>query len=247
MRLASLTLTVLLAFSVPSPFLGPSKAEKSGYEFSTDWTTTYSKLWLTHLESLVGRADIRGLEIGCFEGRSTIWFLENIAQHATASMTCIDVFTDSIEKRFDHNIKLSGHADRVTKLKGFSQDMLRGLDYESFDFVYIDGCHTASCVLTDSVLSWDLLKPGGFIIFDDYLWKPRPDADPTERPMLAIDSFVKVFANQLEVKAKGFQLIVEKTIQRNEETLVGKPIVHTDEWENKYELKRTKQKNNAKP
>ena len=127
--------------------------EAGRYQFSTDWTTTHSELWLTHLERFNGKPDVHGLEIGCFEGRTSIWFLEHIANHPTARMTCIDVFTEPIEKRFDHNLRVAGLSDKVTKLKGYSQDVLRTLDYDRFDFVYIDGCHRASCVLTDAVLA----------------------------------------------------------------------------------------------
>ncbi|MCM8831198.1 MAG: class I SAM-dependent methyltransferase [Candidatus Omnitrophica bacterium] len=33
------------------------------------------------------------------------------------------------------------------------------------------GNHNAPSVLMDAVLCWPLLKNGGILIFDDYLWK----------------------------------------------------------------------------
>jgi predicted O-methyltransferase YrrM len=164
--------------------------------------------------------------------------LENIASHPTGRMTCIDVFTEAIEKRFDHNLRVAGLDGKVTKLKGYSQDVLRTLEYDSYDFVYIDGCHRASCVLTDSVLVWDLVKQGGVIIFDDYLHNTGKPA--TERPKVAIDAFIAVYRDRIDLKSKGFQVIVEKKSARSEKGLVGSPVVHTPEWEKDYERSKKK-------
>jgi len=216
--------------------------DDSAYEYSSDWTTPHTKLWMRHLARFSNKPDVHGLEIGCFEGRSSIWFLERIASHPTARMTCIDVFTESIEKRFDHNLRVSGLSERMIKRKGYSQDVLRTLASQTFDFVYIDGCHLASCVLTDAVLAWDLLRPGGMIIFDDYLWeleKPK-----TQRPKLAIDTFVAIFHDELRVRAKAYQVIVEKKKKRAEKVLIGEPVVHTQGWEERYQQKKKEAREN---
>jgi hypothetical protein len=39
-----------------------------------------------------------------------------------------------------------------------------------FDFIYIDGSHLRGDVLTDAVLSWQLLGRGGVMVLDDYEW-----------------------------------------------------------------------------
>ena len=221
----ALVASVFLAFALSSSALA---ADDSGYRYSIDWPTANTDSWKKYLGGLAGRADARGLEIGCFEGRSTIWFLENVLTHPEARMACIDVFTDEIEANFDHNVKVSGQGDRVIKYKGYSQDVLRKLDYDSFDFVYIDGCHLASCALTDAVLSWDLLRAGGFIIFDDYVFKI--DEPPSQRPKAAIDAFLEAFIDQIHVREVGFQVIVEKKRKRTEKDLIGKPMVHDPTW-----------------
>ena len=181
-------------------------------------------------------------EIGCFEGRSTLWFLENVVTHAESRMACVDVFTDEIEANFDHNVKLSKQVDRVIKYKGYSQDVLRKLEYDSFDFVYIDGCHLASCALTDAVLSWDLLRAGGFMIFDDYGLKINEP--PSQRPKTAIDAFIAAFADQIHVREIGTQVILEKKRDRSDDGLIGKPLVHDPQWlEN---LRRLSERNKRK-
>lgn len=215
-------------------------AEPGGYEFSTDWTSAHAEQWSKSLAKFKGKPDVEGLEIGCFEGRTSIWLLENIATDPTAGMTCIDVFTEPMEKRFDHNIRVAGFTDKITKLKGYSQDVLRTLDYDSFDFVYIDGCHRASCVLSDAVMAWDLLKPGGIIIFDDYLLNLKDP--PTERPKIAIDAFLANYQDRLDVLSKEYQVIVEKTSPRSNKSLVGEPVVQSPEWEKKYQESAARKK-----
>ncbi|MGH7791972.1 MAG: class I SAM-dependent methyltransferase, partial [Thermodesulfobacteriota bacterium] len=144
------------------------------YSFTTDYVSCLTSIWEQHLAGFKGKDNIRFLEIGSFEGRSTIWFLENILTHPTSSITCVDNFSrQGGEPRFDHNIKVSGFSNKVTKIKGRSEDVLRTLNENTFDIIYIDGNHYALNVLMDTVLSWLLLKPGGIIIFDDYEWEPE--------------------------------------------------------------------------
>jgi hypothetical protein len=63
-------------------------------------------------------------------------------------------------------------------------------------------------VLIDAILSWDLLKDGGVLIFDDYNWD---SALPTEmRPAFALDVFQTLFRDDFLILVKDYQLIVRK-------------------------------------
>ena len=91
---------------------------------------------------------------------------------------------------------------------GVTQILLRKL-VAAFDFVYIDGSHQAADVLEDAVLSFRLLRPGGILIFDDYLWRNYPQ--PQLNPALGIDSFLAAFAGRYKLVHKNHQLAIEKT------------------------------------
>ena len=77
-----------------------------------------------------------------------------------------------------------------------------------FDIVYIDASHEGRDVIGDAVMSWKLLKPGGIMIFDDYVWDKLKPAYFTPKP--AIDAFLYLFKPELKVLQKLRQVIVEK-------------------------------------
>ncbi|CAN5623315.1 hypothetical protein BH10CHL1_BH10CHL1_41610 [soil metagenome] len=177
----------------------------STYEFSADYVSYVERFWQQYLAEFYGRADVHMLEVGSYEGRSAIWFLENLLTHPGSSITCIDKAYKAV---FDRNIQCTGFADKVIKMTGQSQELLVTLSPQQYDIIYIDGSHWAANVWADALGCWPLVKTGGVIIFDDYRWQiHRP---PEERPKQAIDRFLAEFQTQIEVLHKGYQVIVRK-------------------------------------
>ncbi len=199
--------------------------------FTNDWVSGKIPRWKSFLDHLKGRSDVHFLEIGCFEGRATCWFLQNILTHPSCSMTCIDplpAFTNeqlqergksmgfqppfpqswSVKETFLHNIYAINSFDKLILHQGKSIDMLSLLPKEYYDCIYIDGSHYAPDVLIDAVGSWRTLKPGGIMIFDDYeltAW-----SHPHENPKFGIDAFLSTFQNHYEIIDKGWQVVLRK-------------------------------------
>lgn len=143
-------------------------------QFSENWFEHNIPHWERWLDEFRGRLGLRALEIGSFEGRSTLWLCEHILTAADSRIDCLDLFaTDPVygdyRARFRRNI--AAHAHKVREFAGCSFDGLRRVD-GPYDIVYIDGWHSAFGALADGVMSWPLLKVGGVMIFDDYLWVP---------------------------------------------------------------------------
>ncbi len=165
------------------------------------------------LDPLRGKPGLRYLEVGVYEGRSFLWVLENVLTHPSSQLTGIDIeLTDNLKS----NIEMSGQARRMAIIIGASQTELKKLKPQSFDIIYVDGSHTADNVLTDAVLSWQLLRKGGVIIFDDYRWDGRhftnrDPAAPQLTPALGIDGFVAAFRYEIEILRKGYQIFLRKT------------------------------------
>ena len=90
------------------------------YEFTQDWVSFRTKTWLSILNVYRNKPDLQMLEIGVYEGRATVWFLETILTHETSSILCIDPVPQA---SFFHNISKFKHKVRFIKEK--SQNALR--------------------------------------------------------------------------------------------------------------------------
>ena len=202
------------------------------YKDKTVFTNNWSNIATHHLAKILDKTKpLKMMEIGCQEGRQSIDLLKTFLSHPKSEMYCLDVFgyEDGIpdfeirgnlmERNFDHNIKVSGYRDKVTKMKGPSWRTLRQLntddDFESFDFIYVDGWHGANGVIEDAVLCWKLLKVGGIITFDDYGW--RPNLAPPRRPKIAIDSFMAIYHPFYKKAKVGGRKSFKKMISNDDE------------------------------
>jgi predicted O-methyltransferase YrrM len=108
-----------------------------------------------------------------------------------------DTFVNNIGENIDKVVIHRGQSGKILKTD-FQEN--------SFDFIYIDGSHTAPDVLQDAVLCHPLLKVGGILIFDDYGWKDPNVEDPTNSPAMAIDFFYGVHKNSYDVVINGYQI-----------------------------------------
>ncbi|MHA7630851.1 class I SAM-dependent methyltransferase [Corallococcus sp. M7] len=191
----------------------PAARQVGRYRFSSDWMSNCEAEWRETLAPLMGAPGIRALEIGSFEGRSSLWLLENVLTHPTSRLTCVDLFQGDAAKLFDENLAASGAAERVEKRADLSGIVLRQLPAEAvYDYIYVDGSHEAYDTLEDAVLCFRLLKPGGIMTFDDYGMATAQLAnyESIDRPDIGIDAFVSAAGRRLQVVRKGFQLTVRK-------------------------------------
>lgn len=191
------------------------------YQYTKDWFAWAPQVWEQLIPHLPGRKDF--LEIGSFEGRSSVWTIENMMEDG-GEIYCIDTWEggaehtpedmDGTELRFHQNITLvrKKFPNRaVVSLRGTSVKALGGLisQDKQFDFIYIDGSHLAKDVLVDACMAWPMLKKEGFMVFDDYMWKPQ-GFTLLQRPKIAIDTFVNMFEDELIIAHSGYQLIARK-------------------------------------
>jgi len=197
------------------------------YQFTTDWFSRFASIW----RSLLSRyPPSRILEIGSYEGRCACFLIEECAQERPITLHCVDTWTGgvehdpaamaAVEERFDANLEIARGSARhpvdFHKHKAASRTALARLlaaEEEGFDLVYIDGSHQAPDVLTDAVLSFQLLKVGGLMIFDDYLWshEGRGRQDFYNMPKPAVDAFINIFQRKMSViGAPLYQLYAQK-------------------------------------
>jgi len=198
-----------------SPAIKSRQTVSHKYNFSEDWFSTRIPLWSRVLGHLKGKPDIHYLEVGPYEGRASMWMLDNILTAPSAKITVIDIFPDDMKEIFLSNLKISGAYDKATVITGYSQVKLRSLPLNTYDIIYIDGSHVAKDVLEDAILSWRLLKTNGLLIFDDYLWKIY-DKRPIERPKIAIDTFITLFNDEIRINHFSAQQVILKKLIREQ-------------------------------
>jgi len=187
--------------------------------FTHFWALEDAAKWEPIFQAISDEPAPRVLEIGCFEGLWTCYVLWRLRR---ARVTCVDTFQggldhsgtntvpDDLERIFDENVALVD-ASRVRKLVGESRKRLVDLAGESarFELIYIDGSHLGLDVLVDAALSWPLLTPRGFLVFDDYEWAALGE-DPLLRPGPAIDAFLTLVEGNYDLVFADYKLGVRK-------------------------------------
>jgi len=184
-----------------------------------DWFTMKIPILMHYLNRYKFDSAMNVLEIGSFEGRSSIFFTNYFNN---INLMCVDIWekTDEesdkemqintdfrlVERNFDNNIK--SHSPNIKKYKGTSKSFFENNNFKNFDFIFIDGCHKYDDVINDAMSSFKLLKIGGFILFDDLNWFYYKDIK--ENPSYAINKFLKTFQNQIEIIFASKQLLIKK-------------------------------------
>jgi predicted O-methyltransferase YrrM len=79
---------------------------------------------------------------------------------------------------------------------------------KTFDFIYVDGNHASHTTLADGVMCFGMLRPGGIMLFDDYLWDH--EADHMLRPKTSVDAFCNQYRKYLEFVFINYQLAIIK-------------------------------------
>lgn len=170
------------------------------------------------------------LEIGCFEGLTSNYIVENILS-SDGKLICVDPLTDNylntdlnetdvknnetIYKYFNNQYErfienTNKNTDRIELYQNISSDVFPILisKYDSsIDLIYIDGDHRASAVYIDAINSFKLSKIGGIIIFDDYSWGKSYNEEATS---IGIDRFLAEFEGQYTIITKGYQIVIQK-------------------------------------
>lgn len=120
------------------------------------------------------------LEIGSFEGSSSVYFSDNLLDDPDSFMTCVDPFSDSdattnvvdgndTKKRFLDNISKSKNGHKVILKQQYASDFYKQND-KTYNIIYIDGSHQVPDIEIDFVNCFKILDKHGMLWLDDYLW-----------------------------------------------------------------------------
>lgn len=192
------------------------------------------------LGDVLGDSHERILELGVWEGRSSIAWLDNFPQ---SKIICVDTWLGSWEhfldtdsysefgkshlkleagethfyKNFLSNMQKNNHSERFVPIINTTQnafEILSRLDFK-FDIIYIDAAHESLPVYIDLMNSYSLLTDQGILVGDDYETWPSVK--------IAVDQFCE--EHNLEViVGQNTYLILEKLEQNKKQMLVSSLI-----------------------
>lgn len=186
------------------------------YQYTQEWFLG-SELYKKALEFVSGTQKMNILEIGCFEGLSSVYFADHLLEHPESTLVCVDPFLNiqdndhtellqtNAESRFDYNISHCNHTDKITVHKKTS-DAFFETNQTFYDFIYIDGSHLCDIITRDMENSFRFLNSGGIMWMDDYCGGP-PNDNSIQRTM---NAFLKAHEGQYNLIHSGYQIAIRK-------------------------------------
>lgn len=174
-------------------------------QFSSNWLKIPNLTIIGHLLSKQS-GPIHILELGTYEGRSAFYMLDNFCTHSESTITTVDYM-----KR--DNLEYNLQQVNSPKLKFIQENFFNILptlmvSRKLYDLIYIDGGKNSQTTIFQIVNSWQLLKSGGILYLDDYLWKHNETN--IERPMEAIHCFLFLYKDDFTIIFKNYQVAVRK-------------------------------------
>lgn len=200
---------------LPNEVSYPIDKSQHDFKFTRNWfrnrnQATWSTFLYPRFKALTHQPflQIKMLQIGVFEGMDLVWCMQNICSHPKSRVVAVDPWLPTtkldaeymagVEARARHN--LSPWKDKIKIIKGFSQNLnIVGDDSclsNDFDLVIIDGDHDAQPVVSDAILALSLLKPGGWMVFDDV----RNRVPKKDHVQAGIDMFLEQYNEQVKLE-----------------------------------------------
>ena len=186
----------------------------NNYKYSQNWFL-HSEIKSRLLEILDKSKQNKILEIGCFEGLSSVFFADNFLDNPNSSLSCVDPFLsidnndhkqylhNNEEIRFDYNISICKNSDKITIYK-ITSDIFFENNSQTYNFIYIDGCHEPDFIKRDMENSFNILEKNGIMWMDDY---GGGDGIQIKN---AMDTFLQKYNGQYMLIHEGYQLAIKK-------------------------------------
>jgi len=185
------------------------------YKYSQNWFLV-SEIKNRLLRFLDKSTQNKILEIGCFEGLSSVFFADNFLDNSNSTLTCVDPFLNidnndhkqflqnNEEMNFDYNISNCKNIHKLTIHK-ITSDIFFENNSQTYNFIYIDGCHEPDFIKRDMENSFNILEKNGIMWMDDY----GGGGDGIQIKN-AMDTFLQKYNGQYELIHQGYQLAIKK-------------------------------------
>lgn len=149
------------------------------------WLTVDEAIALYELARSLPHERPRAVEIGCWQGKSSICLARGLQGKFEPRLYCIDPFDASgdtasadtyqdaaqalggtLRRQFEQNVAAAGVRDVVAVAPGFSHERAPEF-HEPIDLLFVDGDHSEAAVRRD-VADWaPKVRPGGYLVLHD--------------------------------------------------------------------------------
>jgi len=200
--------------------LSPSRAQV-GVKMTDfpDWFSAYAKPNFERFLLPLHKQDyLHFLQLGAYTGDASLWMLDFVLTGEGSRLTDVDTWAGSDEEvhkslNFEnvyntYLYKIAEYEDKVSIKRMASTEYLINNRSKVFDFVYVDADHTAASAFLDAELSWELLRSGGILAFDDYEWGAH--LPPSKSPKLGINLFIERHQGEFFALEVGLQYWIQK-------------------------------------
>jgi hypothetical protein len=184
-----------------------------------DWfsSTGAKDNFTRHLKPLEGK-EVNFLQIGAFTGNASQWMLDEVLTHPKSQLIDVDTWEGSDEQShnaMDFEDVYKTYLDKVGEYKNLTHHRMTSDEFflsntMKFDFIYIDGDHTAFSVMKDLIHAYESLEVNGIIGCDDYQWSEGHGNYYEPRP--AIDAFFNMTRDMVRVIEVGWQVWFQKVV-----------------------------------
>ena len=207
------------AFRRSHALQGWTASEERGYTFTQDFFSGQIASWRRWFDVTICTTPISILEVGSWQGGSTLWLLDHVIAPRGGHITCVDTWQGSfehafipelglnVEELFDANIARSGLGVHVQKVRGTSQHILPDLQAQSYDFIYLARAHHPSALIQEVVNAHRLLKSDGFLLLGGVNLLSDQREDNTNS---AIDVFHQIIHSAYEQVENDAQLLLKR-------------------------------------
>ena len=186
------------------------------YLYTQNWfLVSELKKQLNKLNKFMDRTnDIHILEIGSYEGLSSVFFADNFLEREMSSLTCVDPFLrisnndhadylqNNQEKNFDINITRCDNSEKIKVFKITSDDFFEN-NRKKYNLIYIDGCHEPEFISRDIENGFKCLEENGIMWMNDY-------GKTIITVKKAMNKFLIKHRGEYETIHQGYQLAIQK-------------------------------------
>jgi hypothetical protein len=165
-------------------------------------------------ERNVPQIPLRALQIGTYTGDATEWLLNNREVEylddvdtwgGSEEEAHYSIDFKSVEEYYDSRFK---DVPGVRKYKMTSDYFFQNIPTTRYNFIYIDGDHTALQTALDGLNAFKSLDSGGVMAFDDYQWTYGGEGFLI--PKRGVDAVLSVCTGKYEVIDSGYQVWIKK-------------------------------------